>query len=322
MSPIVRRASVTAAHLAIPYQSARFPSSYGVGSGTLSLTWDDLLWAAITIGRPNTAYVFKHGAASIHEALFRLSLVRMALEQKPYSDRFLRTDAFRALDPTEKGAASYFLGMTVCKLFASRMLNTPWLLHLDVFRHRLNPAMLRGRSRPDLVGQDTSGAWHAFETKGRSGMPSPDDKQKAKAQAQRLVSVNRAACSLHVGSFAFFRQDELEFYWCDPEPEEREKLEPIEIEVQEGDWAFYYAPALALASEAGSESVLSRVQEIDLKVEIHPKVHSLLLEHQWAAARAFAVDLEPAFWEEGFQADGLRVVTGDSWRDRFKGTPG
>lgn len=90
---------------AISYTSARFPSSYGVGSGTLSFSWDDLLWAAITIGRPNTAYVFRHGAASIHEALFRLSLMRMAFEQIPSSNRLHRTDAFRALDPTEKGGS-------------------------------------------------------------------------------------------------------------------------------------------------------------------------------------------------------------------------
>ena len=232
MSPIRTRTSVTAARLAIPYTSARFPSSSGVGSGTLSFSWDDVLWAAITIGRPNTAYVFQHGEASIHEALFRLSLVRMALEQVPFSDRLHRTDAFRALDPTEKGAVSYFLGMAVCKLFASRMLRAPWLLHLDVFRDQLDPATLGGRSRPDLVGQDANGAWHAFETKGRSSVPSSEDQRKAKAQAQRLVSVNGLACSLHIGSFAFFRGDELEFYWRDPEPEESEKLEPIEIRVR------------------------------------------------------------------------------------------
>jgi hypothetical protein len=42
------------------------------------------------------------------------------------------------------------LGMTLCKVFASRFLLTPWLLHLDVFRAALNAVTL-GRSRPDLV---------------------------------------------------------------------------------------------------------------------------------------------------------------------------
>lgn len=52
---------------------------------------------------------------------------------------------------------NYFLGMTFCKLFAAKLLNTPWLLHLDVFRPTLNP-VLSGRSRPDLVGLERGGA--------------------------------------------------------------------------------------------------------------------------------------------------------------------
>ena len=202
------------------------------------------------------------------------------------------------------------------------MLNTPWLLHLDVFRDQLNPATLGGRSRPDLVGQDIFGAWHAFETKGRSGSPSSEDKRKAKVQAQRLVSVNSFACSLHVGSFAFFRQEELEFYWRDPEPEEPGKLEPIKIRVGEEDWANYYVLALALASETGREILSVQREEIDLKVEIHPKVRDFLLEGQWATARALARELRESLASEGFLPDGLRVVAGDSWRSRFKGLQG
>lgn len=308
--------------LEIEYQSRGFPAAYAIRSGDLATSWDDLLWAAITIGRPNTAYVFQHREASLHEALFRLSLVRMALEQGPYSHRFHRTDAFRALDPTEKGAVSYFLGMAICKLFASRLLSTPWLLHLDVFRDQLSPATLDGRARPDLVGQDANGGWHAFETKGRSSVPSSEDKQKAKAQAQRLVSVDGSACLLHIGSFASFRQDVPEFYWRDPEPEEPEKLEPIECRVANEDWANYYAPALALASEPESVFPLAQVHEIDLEVEIHPKVHALLLEGQWAAARSLVAELRQLLQKEGFQLDGLRVVAGDSWQSRFNGMQG
>jgi len=318
MSPIVRRRSAYTANLSIPYQSARFPSALGIGSGNLIFNWGDLLWAAVTIGRPNTAYVFQHGGASLHEALFRISLIRMALVQGPFSPRLNRTDAFRALDPTEKGAVSYFLGMAVCKLFASRLLNTPWLLHLDVFRDQLNPVTLGGRSRPDLVGQDISGAWHAFETKGRSSVPNSEDKKKAKAQAQRLVSVDGSACSLHIGSFTFFRGDEMEFYWRDPEPEEPEKLEPIEITVTDEDWENYYAPALALASAPGSDFQSAQVEGIDLNVEIHPKVRKVLLEGQWDAARSLLAELRQVFEKEGFQPDGLRVVAGDTWRRPVK----
>ena len=322
MSTRVRRPNVFASSLSVPYQSVGFPPSHRIGSGHLNFSWGDLLWAAITIGRPNTAYVFRHGDASFHEAIFRISLIRMALEQIPFSPYLHRTDAFGALDPTEKGAISYFLGMAVCKLFASELLNTPWLLHLDVFRDQLNPATLRGRSRPDLIGQDPNGAWHAFETKGRSSVPSTEDKMKAKAQAQRLVSVNGSACSLHIGSFAYFRQNGLEFYWRDPEPEEPEKLEPIAISVGEQDWANYYEPALALDFEVGSELLSAQTREIDLTVEIHPKVREPLLESRWVEARLLVTELRQVLAEEGFQPDGLRVVAGDSWQRRRDGTEG
>ena len=116
----------------IEYEAENFPPSLGVnGSGYLDVSWDDLVWAAVTIGRPGRAYLFQHGASSVYEAIFRCSLVRMALEQRgARSTWFTRTPAFKALDPTEKGAVSYFLGMVLCKLFAHKVLNTPWLLHL------------------------------------------------------------------------------------------------------------------------------------------------------------------------------------------------
>ena len=105
--------------LLIEFNSHFFPAAYALRSGTLSTTWDELLWAAITIGRPSTYHVFRHGEASFHEAIFRLALIRMAVEQDT-GGYLRRTDAFAALDPTEKGMVSYF-GMTVCKLFASRL---------------------------------------------------------------------------------------------------------------------------------------------------------------------------------------------------------
>ena len=203
----------------IPYTSRDFPPGIVAGQGYLKADWCDLLWAALTVGRPNTAYVFGHGDASHYEALFRLSLVRMALEERPLSPWLYRTEAFRSLDPTEKGAVSYFLGMTVCKLFTEMFLDTTWLLHLDVFRDQLDPVLLGGRSRPDLLGEDSIGAWHAFECKGRSSVPNAEERRKAKLQAERLVRVGATNCSLHVGAISYFRQDRLEFHWRDPDPE-------------------------------------------------------------------------------------------------------
>lgn len=90
----------------------------GVAS-LLAVTWDDVLRAAVTVGRPSRYYVLHHGAASMYEALFRWAIIRMALEQSgPGAPRVRLTSAARTLDPTENGAVRYFLGMAFGKLFA------------------------------------------------------------------------------------------------------------------------------------------------------------------------------------------------------------
>ena len=298
--------------LKIRYDSEDFPSTYGIGSGILSTSWDDLLWAALTVGRPNTAYVFRHGEASLYEAVFRLSLIRMALEQN-YFGELNRTTAFAALDPTEKGMVSYFLGMTLCKLFASRFLRTPWILHLDVFRDSLNPLLL-GRSRPDLVGRDASGNWHAFESKGRSGSPSDHDIEKAKIQAQRLVEVNGTPCSLHIGTFAYFRSQTLHFYWCDPESQ----APLLRLVSPEQEWRYYYEPAFALLSNAESSTERVAIIPGEVFVEAHPDIHRLLSDERWTEAYGLARRLREQFEKQGFQPDGLRVKAGDSWQQPFE----
>ena len=173
----------------IDYESDGFAPGGPVpnGLGTLVTSWDELLWSALTVGRPNRQYVFRHGTASAYEALFRLSLVRMTLEQSgPTGTRLRRTAAARTLDPSEKGAVNYFLGLAICKLFANNLLNAPWLLHLDVFRPMLNP-VLTGRSRPDLVGQMLDGRWVALECKGR--VSTPNVRAKERKGASRTSSL-------------------------------------------------------------------------------------------------------------------------------------
>jgi len=237
----------------------------------------------------------------------------MAVEQDWYGN-LRRTDAFAALDPTEKGMVSYFVGMTLCKLFASRLLLAPWLLHLDVFRSALRPVLL-GRSRPDLVGEDIRGNWHAFESKGRSSVPSSTDKAKAKAQAQRLVSVNGQNCSLRIGSFAFFRSEILEFCWRDPEPVQKE---PIELPRPEDEWRYYFEPALSLASDDVSETMVVERSMADVSVEIHPQIHHLLQNGQWSKARRLANELRLTLISDGYQPDGIKVTAGESWRKRHQ----
>jgi hypothetical protein len=311
----------------IDYESEGFPpgSSVPNGSRTLVTNWDDLLWAAVTVGRPNRQYVFQHGMSSMYEALFRWSLVRMALEQSgPNAYRLRRTTAARTLDPSEKGAVNYFLGLAICKLFADKVLQAPWLMHLDVFRPQLN-AVLTGRSRPDLVGEFSTGGWLVLECKGRLSAPSTEAKNKAKDQAGRVTSINGTQPLLRVGGIAYFRSDVLRFYWQDPPPDSA-RLKQIEIYVEDPDWRYYYQPLLDLIHSQPDfykrmliEPILMPVDGLDIQIGILPRVLHLLEEANWRAARHFARESIEEPGNAGYHADGIKVVSGPTWLRPFEG---
>lgn len=311
------------ARLAVPYTSEAFPAgTIANGAGHLVISWAELLWAALTIGRPSVHHVFQHGTQSLDEANFRLSLVRMALDQSgPRASRLRRSAAFKALDPTEKGAISYFLGMAFCKVFSSRLLQTPWLLHLDVFKSTI-PTSVLGRSRPDLFGQQSgTGQWLSFETKGRASKPSSTDLAKAKTQASRLVSVNGTSCSLHVGSFTYFVNDALHFHWIDPPAETKRAI----FLPEPGDaWRYYYGPARALwgtLPEGGkreTDGFVLPLPQFDLTLKVHPLLSPFFRSESWESAQRELLDLADLLKADGFQADGLKVECGPSWLEHFE----
>lgn len=306
--------------LRIPYISCEFPCAPYPIYSELPTSWDEIIWAALTIGRPSVHHVFQHGASSFYEAMFRIGLVRMALEQYgPNARRLRRTDALKNLDPTEKGAVSYFLGMTFCKVFASSILETPWLLHLDAFKGGFTLQSL-GRSRPDLVGQrSTTGGWLAFETKGRASKPSADDQNKAKAQAQRVARVAGSTCEMRIGTFAYFNGDVLNFLWIDPSPGSEKS---IDLPSPRDAWKFYYEPVQMLWLNSSEEivdekgNVFFSIAGMDIKIFIHRKLAVLLREGAWKRAQSEMFDAMELLKSENFQSDGLRVVCGRTWMDR------
>jgi len=313
-------------NVSIDYESDGFACGGPVSNGhaVLDTSWDELLWAAVTVGRPNRQYVFRHGDASKYEAMFRWSITRMALEQRgPSARRLRRTDAAKTLDPSEKGAVNYFLGMTLCKLFAYRLLHAPWVMHLDVFRPLLNP-VLSGRSRPDLVGQTRSNNWVALESKGRVSPPNADAKNKAKQQAQRLISVNGMCPTLRIGGITYFRNDVLQFFWRDPESEPQKRRNAIEITFDDRIWRYYYLPVSEIIRSRPQyfermlrEPLLMPVDGLDLDVGIHPLVLGLLAKEHWGETKRSCLDFSEELHQANYQADGIRVVAGCTWLSPF-----
>ena len=314
----------------IEYRSADFPTSNAkVSPGTRreDFGWSDLIWAAITVGRGSRFDVIRHGTPSKYEILFRACLLKTALQTASTPQRFGWTDAYRDLDPSEKGAVSYFIGLTMCKLFAERFLDVPWLLHLDVYRSQLDPVLLRGRSRPDLVGQSLGRDWVVFESKGRTSSPTQGDKDKAKAQACRLTHVSGQKIAYGVALFSFFYRDELKVHWQDPKPDDEaeESEEPFRLQVEPNDFLEqYYRPILDFVGADRLRRHLEEHQpipiaEADFSLAFEPRVLRSLLLEDYAAVYHILTDVDtvaltrttaPAL---SFKKDGIVIKAGDSW---------
>lgn len=309
---------------AIPVEAEDFVTPPNV---FLNADWNNLLWAAMTVGRPNRYYVFRHGMASAYEAIFRTSLIRMAVAESFGGSRLLRTGACKSLDPSEKGAVNYFLGLTLCKLFADQNLGTPWLLHLDVFRNALNPQLSSTeRSRPDLVGEMPSGDWLAFEAKGRVSPPDADTKDKAKTQARRVVSVMGRSATKHFAGISYFKDETLRFYVRDPDSLPEGHPRAIAVKGDDNElYRTYYQPFTSLAlgrqavpAKTDGEVFVAYSEEIDAELRIHSLLVELASREQWGEIKRACTHNRDEFARAELHADGLQIKAGASWARRIK----
>jgi hypothetical protein len=55
------------------------------------------------------------------------------------------------------------------------------------------------------------------------------------------------------------------------------------------------------------------IEELDLTVQIHPKIAPIPLASDWQAAREMARESLEEFVSGGFQPDGLLVKAGPTW---------
>lgn len=82
------------------------------------------------------------------ELCWRADLAAASLEEDP-AGHWAMTNGYWRLDPSEKRAISYFLGMTQARIMCGRLLRAPHLIHLDAFLTMIGQTTRA--SRPDLV---------------------------------------------------------------------------------------------------------------------------------------------------------------------------
>ena len=210
----------------IKYNSTAFPAKYGhklIGENSLNFTLQQFLWAAITVGRRKPSHVLRNGIYSKYEISYRVMIIMANIAKERRTGHLLKSIAYTSLDPSEKGAVSYFIGLTLTKLLAEKLLSTPWLLHLDVYKnsffltskHKL--VFAKTKSRPDLLGLNTSKQWIVMESKGRSGKIDSEVLGKAKNQTKTLRTVGGTIPELKVAVVAHFKDELLTVDWTDPD---------------------------------------------------------------------------------------------------------
>lgn len=198
-----------------PEQFNNYPGNALANPTDIDFTWSELCKSAITVGRRNWTDVLKYGTYSGLEILWRLAMLRANLQETP-AGRLQPTDAFKALDRSEKSSIFYFLGMCLAKLLMEKLFAVPWLLHVDVYKADLNPYFLFPK-RPDLVGRDAEGNWAVVEAKGRSWSMPNGTMNTAKQQTRSLGLINNIAPALRVVVGASFKSSRMQARVWDPE---------------------------------------------------------------------------------------------------------
>lgn len=295
----------------ITYNATNFPSVYGLtGENIFSVSWQELIWAAISVGRAELMHILRHGRYSVFEISYRTSILYANLCEDE-SGQIRRSSAYEGLDPSEKSAISYFWGLTLAKAFSARFFNVPWLMHLDVYREELQPVIPNGFSRPDLLGKDKDGKWVIMEAKGRTNGFDRNAFQRAKEQACQVSEVSGEVPTLNVGFQVHFGSGVMQLAAEDPKPPKGKLNLPITNEkFAEG----YYRPFNEWLS-SGDIRMFRHTQyrqrnlsDLDVSVGV---IKSIIDTHE---LHKYLSEYEIVEDENTFAAmDGLLVSVGSLW---------
>lgn len=272
----------------IPYVTREFAPGLGVqvdGRDDLTVTWLDILHAAITVGRRGWSDVWQHGAHSIFEMSYRALIVFANLRESTVGN-IQKTVAYRWLDRSEKSAISYFLGLTFAKLMATHLLHVHWAMHLDVYAEYLQATVITSgrRRRPDLIGRDVSGRWCVLEAKGRTNRATAKTIQDAKEQTRFVRAIRGVEPHLRVASITHFVDETLHVHFEDPNGADEESFD---LDISETQFMRdYYRPFFDLVDQRRAELVVINGQRVrvvevpgaDLRIGLSEEIRDMVRE--------------------------------------------
>jgi len=308
--------------LLLPYDALNFPSSAPSalhGPGNLGVSWRDLVWAAITVGKPGASHLFMHGWHSISDLLVRTHTVFASL--RATGSWLARSTLYDSADPTEKGATSYFLGMAVAKLACSRLLGTPFLFHFSMTGPMGLPIRVRSSLEPDLLGLLPDGRWIVVEAKGRTNGRDPVALTKAKRQTRAVRSVDGSGPAMRIAAQTYF-DPKMRLVLDDPESEDDDSVD-VEVNL-EATYRRYYSFAYAATHGSndirklkGRSYVFRTIPEAGVQIGISQDVRSLLEQSSILPvelARRLVDTQSPAESDAASTyPDGLAIALNEKW---------
>lgn len=210
----------------IPIQAQGFSAHWNTVNSCQSInpSFHRLIWASVTAGyRPRE--VWEHGNYSVWDAISKFATLWSSLRIE--NNHLVKSSLFLALDPSEKGANSYRIGMMGAKLVASELLGIHWLLHVDTHRialkigrgtmRKANNAKTGTRAKGDFVGLGLQHRrWVAVEAKGRFNKLSQTELNKALNQVSTISTVRGRRVICHAVSAAQFNTNRLFIQFHDP----------------------------------------------------------------------------------------------------------
>ena len=199
-----------------------------VGNGRLAVGGAAVANAAIAVGVHPAWAPSPLRAGSAFDARWRLELARAVLDWS--GSRVRKRPIYdQELDRTEKGFASYHVGMVFALLWARQVLHVPHLAHVD---RLLDAAGIHTNDRrPDLIGCGSGGRLYAIEAKGRS-RGAGDAMVRARRQLRESrywFALADGTPAVGVACVTYFDGDDLRVQTADPVSQARRYTTAPEI---------------------------------------------------------------------------------------------
>jgi hypothetical protein len=163
-----------------------------------------LVWAASTIGA--SPFGPRSHRTPVLELQWRAAMMRASIQQG--AKGYFRSEGYVRLDPSEKGALSFFLGQAQAKVFAHDFFRVARFVHYDTYLAYCGRP--RRKTRPDFIGFHGRQVAIGVEAKGRSRGFAPNLVAAAKRQARSLPVIAGHPTSATYVHVAYFDRDE----WC------------------------------------------------------------------------------------------------------------